>query len=92
MADIRRIATENMQPLIDSGLMPKQQADVARKLIQRVEVAIPYTTQEVVEAAYGGKGKQTVTEAGKSVVDKGKMSAEQEKRMRELEEKERAAK
>jgi hypothetical protein len=92
MADIRRIATENIQPLIDSGLMPKQQADVASGLVKRIERAIPYTTQEVVNAAYGGKGKQTISEAGQAVVDKGRLSEAQQKRMRELEEKERAAK
>jgi len=92
MADIRRIATENIQPLIDSGLMPKQQAEVARKLTKRIEQAIPYTTQEVVEAAYGGKGKQTITQAGEAVIDKGRLNEAQQKRMRELEEKERAAK
>lgn len=92
MADIRRIATENIQPLIDSGLMPKQQAEVANKLVKRIEKAIPYTTQEVVEAAYGGKGKQTITEAGQGVVDRGRLSEAQQKRMRELEEKERGAK
>jgi len=92
MADIRRIATENIQPLIDSGLMPKQQAEVANKLVKRVERAIPYTTQEVINAAYGGKGKQTISEAGQAVVDRGQMTEAQAKRMRELEEKERAAK
>jgi len=92
MADIRRIATENIQPLIDSGLMPKQQAEVANKLVKRIERAIPYTTQEVVDAAYGGKGKQTISEAGQAVVDKGRLNEAQQKRMRELEEKERAAK
>lgn len=92
MADIRRIATENIQPLIDSGLMPKQQADTATLLVKRIEKAIPYTTQEVVEAAYGGKGKQTITEAGQGVVDRDRLSEAQQKRMRELEEKERGAK
>jgi len=92
MADIRRIATENIQPLIDSGLMPKQQADVAKQLTKRIERAIPYTTQEVVDAAYGGKGKQTISEAGQAVVDKGRLNEAQQKRMRELEEKERGAK
>ena len=92
MADIRRIATENIQPLIDSGLMPKQQAEVANKLVKRIERAIPYTTQEVVDAAYGRKGKQTITQAGEAVIEKGRLNEAQQKRMRELEEKERAAK
>jgi hypothetical protein len=64
MADIRRIATENVQPLIDSGLMPKQQAETAGLLVDRIAKAIPYTTEEVVTAAYGGKGKETMGEAG----------------------------
>ena len=64
MADIRRIATENIQPLIDSGLMPPQQANTARMLVDRIAKAIPYTTEEVVTAAYGGKGKETMGEAG----------------------------
>jgi len=67
MADIRRIATENIQPLIDSGLMPVQQAGTAKALVKRIESAIPYTTDEVVKSAYGGKGKQTMGEAGAEV-------------------------
>jgi hypothetical protein len=67
MADIRRIATENIQPLIDSGLMPKQQTDTAAALVKRIESAIPYTTDEVVKAAYKGKGKETMGEAGARV-------------------------
>jgi hypothetical protein len=92
MADIRRIATENITPLIDSGLMPVQQRDVAKKLVERVEKAIPYTTQDVVTAAYGGKGKQTITQAGEAVVAKGQLTAEQTKRLRELEDKENGTK
>ena len=55
LADIRRIATENIKPAIDSGLMPKQQAETATKLVERIEKAIPYTTTEVVRAATQGR-------------------------------------
>ena len=55
LADIRRIATENIRPAIESGLMPKQQAEVAAKLVERIEKAIPYTTVDVVKAATQGK-------------------------------------
>lgn len=66
MADIRRIAAENIEPLIQSGLMPKQQADVAEGLVKRIEKAIPFTTTDVIDAAYGGKGK-TMGESGAAV-------------------------
>jgi len=55
LADIRRIATENIRPAIESGLMPKQQAEVAAKLVERIEKAIPYSTVDVVKAATQGK-------------------------------------
>lgn len=67
MADIRRIATENIEPLIQSGLMPKQQADVAHNLVKRIEKAIPFTTNEVIDAAYGGKGT-TMKQSGEAIV------------------------
>ena len=69
MADIRRIATENVQPLIDSGLMPKQQAETARMLVNRISKAIPYTTDEVVTALSAGKGKETMGEAGARIAN-----------------------
>jgi hypothetical protein len=74
MADIRRIATENINPLIDSGLIPAQQASTAKGLVGRIEKAIPFTTEEVVNAAYGGKGK-TMTESGQAIVEKAKPQA-----------------
>jgi len=55
LADIRRIATENIRPAIDSGLMPKGQAETAAKLVERIEKAIPYTTTDVVKAATQGR-------------------------------------
>ena len=70
LADIRRIAVENIQPAIDSGLMPKGQAETARKLVERIEAAIPYTTLDVVKAA--GGGRQTIGEVTESKVKGGK--------------------
>jgi hypothetical protein len=66
MADIRRIATENIQPLIDSGLMPKQQAETAKLLVNRIEAAVPYTANEVVDAI-NVKGKKTMGEASAEI-------------------------
>ena len=71
MADIRRIAVENVTPLVESGLMPAQQAQVAQQLLQRIEKAIPYTTNEVVEAL-NLKGKTTIGEAASNIVNPGK--------------------
>ena len=66
LADIRRIATENIRPAIESGLMPKQQAEVASQLVQRIEKAIPYSTVDVVRAAT--QGKTTLGEKAEEVV------------------------
>ena len=90
MADIRRIATENMTPLIQSGLMPPQQAQVANGLIQRIDAAIPYTTQDVVNAL-ATKGKPTTGEASAAIGEKGRLSEDKAKRLKELEEKERGS-
>jgi len=90
MADIRRIATENMTPLIQSGLMPPQQAQVANGLIQRIDAAIPYTTQDVVNAL-ATKGKPTTGEASAAIGEKGRLSEDKARRLKELEEKERGS-
>ena len=93
LADVRRIAVENIRPAIDSGLMPKGQADTASKLVERIERTIPFTTSDVIRAA--GGGKQTIGQATGAVVNKGKsdtFTAEDEKRLQELEEKARGVK
>jgi hypothetical protein len=96
MADIRRIATENIQPLIDSGLMPKQQAETAKLLVERIDKAIPYTTNDVVDALPKKKSKETMSQAGQRVVSEGTKPGSQwsdadEKRLQELEEKARGS-
>ena len=70
LADIRRIAVENIRPAIDSGLMPTKQADTALKLVERIEAAIPFTTIDVVRAA--NSGKQTIGQATEGAVRGGK--------------------
>jgi len=70
LADIRRIATENIRPAIDSGLMPVKQAETALKLVQRIEAAIPFDTIDVIRAA--NPGKRTIGQATESAVKGGK--------------------
>jgi hypothetical protein len=77
MADIRRIATENITPLIDSGLMPAQQAGVARGLLQRIDQAIPYTTNDVV-SALNPKGKTTIGESSQNIAKPAKSYSTEE--------------
>ena len=70
LADVRRIAVENIRPAIESGLMPKGQAEVASKLVERIEKAIPYSVNDVIKAA--GGGRQTIGEVTESKVKGGK--------------------
>jgi hypothetical protein len=94
LADIRRIASENIRPSIDSGLMPKQQAETAQKLVDRIEKIIPYTTVDVVNAYKQAKrpSSQTVGGAAAKVVQpSSEWSDEDEKRLQELERKQRGS-
>lgn len=78
IADIRRIATENVQPMIDAGVLPKQQADTARALVGRVEQAIPFTTNEVVAALPGRKeGQPTIMGSTQTILGGGATPAQQ---------------
>jgi len=83
LADIRRVAVENILPAIKSGSMPPQQAQAAMELVKRIEQTIPFDTTEVVRAARGGKGK-TIGEVTETAVKKG-LSKEQQNRLKELE-------
>jgi hypothetical protein len=92
LADIRRIATENIRPAIESGLMPKQQAATAEALVKRIEQAIPFTTIDVIRSARP-PGAQTIGEQTSRVVGGGEgggWSQDKEKRLRELQEKKAA--
>ena len=61
IADTRRIATEAVSAMVESGLLPAQQAAAAKEQIERFEKAIPFTTSDVVQARFGGK--KTIGEA-----------------------------
>jgi len=92
LADIRRVATENIRPAIQSGLMPKQQAATAEDLIKRIEQAIPFTTTEVIRAARQPNA-ETIGEQTRKAVSGGgggNWSEEKQKRMEELQRKKAA--
>jgi hypothetical protein len=91
LADIRRIATENIRPAIDSGLMPPGQAKTAEDLVKRIEKAIPFTTTEVIKAARK-PGTQTIGEQTTNVVtgSGSSWSEDKERRLQELQRKKEA--
>lgn len=91
LADIRRIATENIRPAIESGLMPAQQAATAEALVKRIEQAIPFTTTDVIRSARQ-PGAETIGQQTSRVVGGGSAgwSEDKERRMRELQEKKAA--
>jgi hypothetical protein len=96
LADIRRIATENIQPSIDSGLMTDKQAKTAQDLVNRIEKIIPYNTRDVAiayrEATSKTRGKPTVGQSSAQVVKPGEgWSDKDERRLQELEEKARGS-
>jgi len=76
LADIRRIATENIRPSINSGLMPKQQAAEAQRLVEQIEKIIPYTTLDVANAYRQAKGgaRQTISGSVNRAMSKGSES------------------
>jgi hypothetical protein len=80
LADIRRISTEAVSAMVNSGLLPKQAGDAAQVQVERMEKAIPFTTNDVVEAMYGGK--KTLGEASQGVIDKKKRLEELERKAR----------
>jgi len=96
LADIKRIATENIQPSIDSGLMTDKQAKTAQELVNRIEKIIPYNTKDVAiayrEATSRTRGKPTVGQSSAQVVKPGEgWSDKDERRLQELEEKARGS-
>jgi hypothetical protein len=69
LADIRRIAVENIRPLVASGLMKPEQVAEANRLIAKIEQVVPYTTNEVMDARYAGK--TNYGQSMQNVVEKG---------------------
>jgi hypothetical protein len=97
LADIRRIATENIQPSIDSGLMTEQQTKAAQNLVNRIEKIIPYNTRDVAiayrEATSRTRDRPTIGQSSSQVAKPGEgWSDKDEKRLQELEEKARGSK
>ena len=96
LADIKRIATENIQPSIDSGLMTDKQAKTAQDLVNRIDKIVPYNTRDVAiayrEATSRTRGKPTVGQSSAQVVKPGEgWSDKDERRLQELEEKARGS-
>ena len=96
LADIKRIATENIQPSIDSGLMTDKQAKTAQDLVDRIDKIVPYNTRDVAiayrEATSRTRGKPTVGQSSAQVVKPGEgWSDRDERRLQELEEKARGS-
>jgi len=90
LADIRRVAVENIQPAIDSGLMPEQQAETARKLVKRIEEVIPYSTIDVAKAYNQSRSpKPTIGQSTTKVVSPSApaWTESDESRLQELEKK-----
>ena len=67
LADIRRITEESLQPAIDSGMLTPKQEITARKLLERIETAVPYTTNDVIDATRK-PGAKTIGEVSKELV------------------------
>jgi hypothetical protein len=87
LADIRRIATENIRPAINSGLMPPQQAEEAERLVRKIEKIVPYSTLDVANAYRQAKGdsRETIGEATSKVTKQiDSWSDEKERRLQEL--------
>jgi hypothetical protein len=96
LADIKRIATENIQPSIDSGLMTDKQTKTAQDLVNRIDKIVPYNTRDVAiayrEATSRTRGKPTVGQSSAQVVKPGEgWSDKDERRLQELEEKARGS-
>jgi hypothetical protein len=96
LADIKRIATENIQPAIDSGLMTDLQAKKAQELVNRIDKIIPYNFKDVAiayrEATSRTRGKPTVGQSSAQVAKPGEgWSDKDERRLQELEEKARGS-
>jgi len=95
LADIKRIAIENILPSIEAGTLTPGQIKSAETLINRINTVIPYNTIDVAQAykAANAPSKQTLGQAAAAPMAGGSaFTADDEKRLRELEEKYRGPK
>ena len=67
VADIRRIAEENIAPAISSGLMSPDQQKTAQALVERIRRAIPFTVIDVIRAS-SKEGTKTIGESSRALV------------------------
>jgi len=77
LADIKRIAVENILPAIQSGTLTKGQAAVAQALVDKLETIIPYSTVDVIKAGRPA-GKQTIGESSQQAVSGKNYATEEE--------------
>lgn len=77
LADIRRIAVENILPAIESGALTPGQAQAARGLVERIDRAIPFTTIDVIRAGRP-EGKPTIGEVTTGAVVGKKYATEED--------------
>jgi hypothetical protein len=90
LADIKRIAIENILPSIEAGTLTPGQIKSAETLINRINTVIPYSTTDVAQAYKAAKApnKQTLGQAAAAPMAGGSaFTAEDDKRLRQLEEK-----
>ena len=95
LADIKRIAIENILPSIEAGTLTPGQVKSAETLINRINTVIPYNTIDVAQAYKAAKApsKQTLGQAAAApMAGNSAFTADDEKRLRELEEKYRGPK
>jgi hypothetical protein len=77
LADIKRIAVENILPAIQAGVLTKGQTAVAQALVDKLEATIPYSTVDVIKAGRPA-GKQTIGESSAQAVSGKKYATESE--------------
>ena len=82
IADVRRVSTEAIQAMIDSGLLPGQAAEAARQQVKRMEEVVPFTTNDVVDAKYAGKKRLGEAVTGVARGGAGETYADPEKERR----------
>ena len=89
LADIRRIATENIRPAIEAGLISADQQRTAEALVNRIEKAVPFTTLDVIRATRK-PGTRTIEQQTTGLVSGSgstTFTEEDQKRLDELERK-----
>lgn len=82
IADVRRVSTEAIRAMIDSGLLPGQAATAAEEQVKRMEQVVPFTTNDVVDAKYAGRKRLGEAVTGVARGGAGETYADPEKERR----------